>query len=464
MIRKARRALRPYQREAYRWAGDAGHAALFLDMRLGKTLTTIRRCHAFRPRDPWMGFRGVVFAPGSALEGWESDLNAEGVAYTTLAGLTPQERAMAFRRAADPTAAPGWVLANKELWQTDVADEIASFPWDAVVADESHFLKNPAAQVTKWFLKRFRSVPHRYILTGTPCPEGEHEYVCQMLWLRGSFMGCETFWKWRMRFMRPDPRGFGWAVRPEAVPKIRKEVARAAFILRRSDAGLDVPKIRERRELVLPPKLRREYRRIEDEFEADTVDGELRTTQWSGEKYVWLRRAASGFDPDGNLQWPGKLNALRDLADGELARDRFVVWANFRAEIDAIASALGRRAAWADGRLSVADRKKTVAAWRRTRNGILVMQPAIGKTGMNLSAADTAIYFSLPPGLEAYQQTQDRIVLPGKNGVLLVFLLTKGTVDKDLYHALTGKRLRAGASFSEILREQFEQRRSRCRR
>ena len=60
--------------------------------------------------------------------------------------------------------------------------------------------------------------------------------------------------------------------------------------------------------------------------------------------------------------------------------------------------------------------------------------------GINLSAADTAIYFSNSWALQDRLQSEDRILSPENNTLLYIDLITKNTIDEDIMLALQDKR------------------------
>ena len=106
------RRLRPHQKPAFRYAMQNEHPALFMRMRLGKTIVAIRRALATKPRyhEDGRGLHCLVVAPNSALESWQDELaieNQKGVIRTE--GSRNQ-------RLKDMCAWPRWLLLNKEGW------------------------------------------------------------------------------------------------------------------------------------------------------------------------------------------------------------------------------------------------------------------------------------------------------------------------------------------------------------
>jgi superfamily II DNA or RNA helicase len=150
------------------------------------------------------------------------------------------------------------------------------------------------------------------------------------------------------------------------------------------------------------------------------------------------------------------------LLDGELRAEPLVVWCNFTAEVSAVYDVLagaGRKAAAVTGAVKPRDRGVHISRFRAGALDALVLQQQVAQVGVDLGSADTAVYYSLPAGLAAYRQTQDRIVRPGKRGVLLAYLVTEGTVDEDAHEAMVVKSLTSGQGLNRAMREQFAERR-----
>lgn len=457
----------PHQLQAYHYAQAERHPALFMEMRLGKTLVAVRTClRWYTPLDPELGLRVLVVAPGSALGSWESELKQEGASAVWLTGTKKKRReslAFTFDRKASRREFL-FALINKEGWIA--LPEIAAKRWDVVICDESTFLKNPTAKVTKFFAKYFRDVPHRWILTGTPCPEGEHEYFCQLQFLRGGAFGFTRYWDFRAHYMEPHPCGYGWILKPGAPDHLRRVVGKTCHILRRKDAGLERKKIYERRELELPKEIRKIYDRAEESMilEAPGI-GVISSTKWITTSWGWLRQLCGGFAQD-RLVWDGKIKELLALLQGELAREKVVVWCCYNREITSIIDALRINRIscnWWNGLIRPEMREATRKIFQTKKDPrVLVLQQATAQTGMDLSIADTAIYYSSPPGQLARSQTEDRILSIKKTSPLLYLDLTvKDSVDVDVLEVLKEKIALSDLSLSRALAAKMRERRSR---
>lgn len=447
-----RKILHPHQRTAFAYTMQEQHPALFMEMRLGKTLVTIRRCKMYS-KSP----RILVFAPNAALNSWKTEATSEACTSINLSGYnTKYVNSMMDTVFTEDVSSAIFVLLNKEAWLRKGLVELANYPWDAIILDESTFIKSPKAKVTGYFLQRFRDVPHRWILTGTPWPNSEDEVYTQMKFLGHDLLGANNYWTFRNAHMTQYPYG-GWGVRGKSREKIQKEVGERALIMRRKDIQMAEQKVRVERQLVFPENVRKIYEKAEEEFILDIPDMGKIETVWAVTRYQWLRQLCSGMCPkESGVLWDGKLKELDELSKGELAGERIVVWCNYNSEVAAIEQYFDSRDVWAlTGKVNPKERWKHICSWEKHRGGILVLQQRIAQMGMDLSAADTAIYFSSPVEPLARAQTEDRIVSMEKikQGIplLIMDLVVKNSVDEDVLRLLSRKRNNADISLSQAL-------------
>jgi SNF2 family DNA or RNA helicase len=455
-----KRKLRPYRKHQhgmFRYTLNTRHPALFVEMRLGKCLVTIRRVKLYKPLSAELGLKVLVVAPNAAIGSWEQELTLEGESFTVVTG-TKQQRIGAFVK---PVR---WYLCNKEMF-LHLPEFAKVWNWDAVIVDESTFIKNPKAKVTQFFLRNFRDCPHRWVLAGIPNPETDLELWPQLAFLDGRAFGSRNFWDFRARNFKPDISGYEWLPRPGVASTIRRTLGSRAYILRRRDAGVESEKNHIIRELELPPELRKNYDHLEKYFELPTGE----TTIWSMVKYNWLRRMCGGFlgnvsEPDtkAELVWDGKIQELRRLLVEDLRDEQVVVWFHYNEELHRVQQTLdevGITNTKLTGNTSRESREERRRLWMKGRYRVILVQQAVAQMGMDLSAADTAIYYSQTPSYLASQQTADRILSLSKNTSLLyLYLVVKNTVDSDLYRALKDKKWTSDMTLSRALKIAMESR------
>lgn len=447
IVRAESRALYPHQQKAYRFLRKRKRAALFMEMRLGKTLVIIRRLKRLKLR--WI----LIVAPNSAIGSWFDELRLEGETHVADLRGTRSERVNMLGRGCT------WNVINKEGFLS--LPEIGDVKWDAVILDESTFIKNPRAKVTQFFLKHFKQVPYRYILTGTPNPEGDLDLYCQMQFLNNSFCRCRNYWQFRHEFFAPDTRGFKWTAKLGVSEVIQHNLSLHSFILRRKDVTLGTHKVKEVRHVEFNAELKRVYQILEEEFILDLEGRPEQKLFWKTSQYVFARKLCSGLDTEGRLVWNGKVKELEYLLMNELANDQVVVWFVFNDSIRACQEVLAKQTSIAalHGEVAIETREQIRQSFIRGEVRVLLLQVKVAEMGMNLSVADTAIYYEEPVSLLSRQQSEDRILSLSKTSPLLyLYLQVPNTVEEDIHFMMGIKSWQSSITLSRALREQMERR------
>lgn len=91
--------------------------------------------------------------------------------------------------------------------------------------------------------------------------------------------------------------------------------------------------------------------------------------------------------------------------------------------------------------------------WNAGKIKVLLIQPASAGHGLNLQkgSGHTMIWFTIPWSLEEYQQTNARLYRQGqKNNVTIYRLFTRGTLDSHVANAIKGKAMTQNALLDAI--------------
>lgn len=413
-----------------------GHA-LFMEMRLGKTLVTIRANSAMGNE------RNLVVAPLTVLEAWMDELDDEGLAWTLAKG-TVKQRGM-HEECMQHGNVPMYYLVNYEtLLAHPTYCDVA---WDSVVLDESTRIKNPRSKTTKLCLQRFKHVGHKFILSGLPAPEGPLDYFCQMMFAHGNFLGSKNYYTFRHHCF--NNYAFEYRPKPGVLTRIRNEVRDRSFTLTRKEAGIGNKRVYEKRYVDMTRDQRAAYRDVLKDFEYGG-----KSTKWVPVQVAWLAQIAGGHW-DGELISSAKVTALVELLEGELRGQPVVVFFRHNAELRSVAHALNTARITYDiilGANTLDERREARAAFQSGHVDVLLLQIKCVKYGINLSASSTCIYFSNPYSLEERKQSEDRVEHAGKSEPLLyVDLITRGTVDEDIVALLREKNIPARYFMSRLV-------------
>jgi len=421
------RVLYPYQKKIVDYIKTTEHPALWVSMRLGKTLCTIRALKDLPGRK-------LIVCPKSVIPTWCDELNMERISSYGWANTTDYKQF--YLNNGIQFGLPDWVIVNYEAVTKFPYDNAAYY--DYVVIDESVRLKNPQAKLTKFLLNNFRNAKKRICLSGNPAPNTPLDYFTQFQFLKNEWMGCNNYWKFRHRYFASDLQGWAWWTRKGSDEVIRKGVQENSYVLTRKDVGVANQKVYEKRVVSMPAKLEKEYKRMEKEFVAKLPDGKEIETKWVLAQLIYLQEMAGGHLLNQEVS-DFKVKELINLLEGELKGEQVLIWCRFRWEIEAIMKkVIG--AEFINGDVPLDERKKIQDKFNGGKFNVLIMQIATGRYGLNLSSADTCIYFSNTFSYDDRSQSEARIESNTKRTPLLyIDLVTKNSIDEDLLKSLKKK-------------------------
>ena len=433
-----KRPLRKYQIPAFEYGKSHQHWAFFMEMRLGKTIVTIRTVQYHAQFEPLMNV--LVLAPLGTLETWAEELEKEGEQFILLHGMSAKQRLeMLIDDAFNRTRTRVWVLMALPTLRAQ--PKLSALPWDVVIIDESTCIKDWGSQQTQLCIKAFRDVAHRCILSGLSAPESPLDWFTQFLFLHGQFLGHTSLFTFRKEHFVPGMRG-------KYVPKfghrskIKNVVHRKAFVLTRKDANMGEEKIYEKRFVDMTIEQSQLHKEAKREF---TLEG--RETTYSVVVNSWLSGLAGGFTPEGRCVSTTKLEALNDLLLHEIPEQQVLVWFSRLDELHA-AYKSGLAAGITGLEIHGGTSRELRAKYRQDFLGgkyrVAYMQEACAKYGNNWATADTAIYYSNMYSNEARNQSEDRIVDTEKGRPLLyIDMVTRGSIDEYIVPLLQTKTYNA---------------------
>lgn len=432
------RARLKHQEKAFAYCTSVDHPALFLQMRLGKCKVIIDWVRSLRVR------RALVVCPKPVIYTWNKELTTEGS--RQIYRITPDTT---FERA-------GWYITN---YGQVIPRDLARVPWDVVVLDESTKIKNPQAKITKYCLKHFRNAPHRAILTGLPNPEGALNFVSQLLFLWGSFMGFKNYWAFRMRMCYLA--GWSWELKPRHLEAFKAAVHSATLFMTKREAGLELPRVDSVRTVSPSASQVAFFKQMAGEWAAGLPNGHLLQTKWVVAKESFLAQAAGGF-LKGQLLSDAKVREVVDLLGGELKGEAVLVWFRFLEELDATEAALlraGINCRTLQGSIPPKVRDQNIKDFQDGKYPVFLIQEDTGLYGIDLSISSTSISYSSGYALEVRKQKEARIDSPIKKRTLLyISIVCEGSTDEDILEAQKEKEVDARlvcTRFLERMKERY---------
>lgn len=187
-----------YQKHAIDKVIENERFGLFLDMGLGKTVSTLT---AFKDLQLLDTDKMLVIAPKRvAKETWADEIkkwvHLNHLKVALVLG-TPKQRIAALNKEADV------YVTNKEntKWLCDYYAK--EWPFDMIVIDELSTFKNPSSQRFKAIRKKLPLVKRFIGLTGTPSPNSLLDLWAQVYLIDSGERLEKSFSKYRERFFRP---------------------------------------------------------------------------------------------------------------------------------------------------------------------------------------------------------------------------------------------------------------------
>jgi SNF2 family DNA or RNA helicase len=432
------RKFRQHQREAFRYAKERDFVSLLMQMRLGKTLVAIRWAeHRTEYLDPVL-----IISPTTTLHVWQHELKLEGIDSEILSGSSNKKLETLLKVFKSWQYKRRWVLVNPEGIRA--CPEICkAIDWEAVIVDETGgWLTNPRSKISKTLQRHLGDVPKKAMLTGLPDPNGPEDYVQQMIFTFGEFMGHRSFWTWRTAHMQPG--FFCWELKPNTRRKIKREVRKLAFRKTAKQAGVFVPKVYETRVIAPPPMLTKLMRQLKKDYELGAAEAKYTVVV-----NTWLAMLSGGivpreYDPKKEIESTFKVEEIIRLLKGELKRQRIVIWARFTRELRLLQRELKRAGIGCGllhGLTKHSARPKILQRFADGEFPVILIQAKVGQYGLNISHANAMFFYSNEWDWGIRGQCEMRLDdMNKKVPVLIVDFVAEGTIDECVVAALKEKK------------------------
>ena len=440
--------MRGFQHLAVDHIVDNPYCALWMEMGLGKTVSTLTAL--LKLKDDFEVGNVLVAAPlRVARKTWTDEIDTwshtHGLTVAKILGNAEQ------RRAGMKAQADIHVINRENVsWLIDHYDiqgrEIQPWPWDTVVLDESSSYRSQSSGRWKAMRRICKHVDRMVQLTGTPAPKGLINLWAQLYLLdQGARLG-STITSYRDRWFEFNPYQHMYKPRNFAETEILERCKDLCLTLREEDY-LDLPPVTYNRIPVeLSASERKTYRQMEDRYviELRSKLGKNRriTAVNAGVLAGKLLQLANGHVYHNHPDWVAfhehKLNALIEIL--EQLDGPVMVCYNYRPDLIRLRERLSK----AGVNYDVLDTSASERKWNRGETDVLLLHPASAGHGLNLhhSGSETVIWFGLNWDLELYQQANARLAgghrREGKH-IVVHHIITEGTQDDVVMDNLNDK-------------------------
>lgn len=423
---------KPYahQRAGLDFLATLGSGALLWDMGTGKTKTAIDFAEWLAKQGGDGPFRVLVICPNTVKRNWAAEIEKH-------AGHT-------WYTIDKPVGTEPYTITNCEKLSLKASlAPILAREWDLVIVDESTRFKTPTAKRTKALHKI--KAKHRVILTGTPITGKPQDAWAQLEFVEPGIFG--SWWSFLDRYLVKDYFGAITGVKPGMAADMKTRIESRSYRILKEQV-LDLPpKVYEDRWVEMSGDQKRAYDQMKAELQvkiegvhaitASTILTQLlRLTQitagliGAGTDYTWLADSA-------------KLAELDVLLEEELAGKQVVIFGLYQRELEKLAERYVKFSVHPIiyGPTPEVHRQDIINDFQRGNHRLLFVQSHTGGIGINLTAAQYAVYYTRGWSLEDYLQSQDRLHRIGQQGsVTIVHIGAKGTVDEQIARALADKQ------------------------
>lgn len=341
----------------------------------------------------------------------------------------------------------------------------------ALIVDESHHFGKPGAKRTRLARGLAKKCRMRRILSGTATGNSPLRLFSQFEILKPGALGFNRFGDYEKHYAEIgegyDPRSRRRYKRIDGYKnqeELQGRVAKWSSVVLREDCE-DLPDVVMSKHYYEPSSLQLyAYEQLRKEYIAELESGSLVEAIDSGTRLLRLQQVLSNFavtdtyeiervDPSSDP----RLDALVSLIDGPT-----IVWCRFREDLRQVATRLkSENISFGEyhGSIKNRDRDKVRNRFMGGELTVFLGQPSCAGEGLDLSAANTIIWFSHVFDVVTRDQATERATQMGGHSVSVIDIAVADSVDEYILSNLEQKRSVADNVTGRELRNILE----RCR-
>jgi len=411
-----KKTLYPFQKAGVLYLIEKGRVLLADEMGLGKTIQAIAAVVYQK------AFPCLVICPASLKYNWQREVfQATDCSCYVVNGKNGVREA-------------DFVIINYDLLNK-YKDILHRVPFQALIVDESHYIKNPRAQRTKAVLELAQTIRSRngkiYLLTGTPILNRPVELLPQLKALGVLEKIAKKEWDYLKRYCGAYQDRYGWHFDGASHVQELQEKLRAACMIRREkkDVLSELPeKVRNVQYLKVHDT---EYEELEKKFERETD---------INKKLGYISRL---YTAAGKAKIPDAIEWVENFFENYPGK-KLVVFAYHVEVQNGIYEELRRKGYKVVKLTSEMSSEARHEAVRRFQEDpavqIIVVSLRAGGEGITLTAADTVLFVE-PYWVPAIlTQAEDRLHrISQRSTVMVYYLLATNTIDMAVWSVASEK-------------------------
>lgn len=430
--------LRGYQKDIVNDALNAGCYGIFADTGTGKTVIGLEIARHFK--------KTLILCPLSVIEtAWIDDCKKF---YPQMKIINCWSNTSDGRFDLLDEEADVYVM-NYESYKI-VRNKIMKSNFDCMIVDESSCMKNMKSQITSMILEMINVIPHRFVLSGCPCPNHNSEIFPQMKFVNNEIFG-NNYQGFLARYFHQDLSNVHvWFQTAEDKERYNLRLTEQSVFLKKEDC-VDLPeKVFQVRRFEMASEQRQHYNELLNDIKSHI-------NEWSKfeftAKLMKLREITSGFvyTKDSNVitMDSNKPKALAEILE-EIGNKQVIIWCQFQHEIKSLAEQFGG-VALTSSSSKTKERYEIIRDFRDGKIQYLFTHPSLMGKGLTFVNCTYNVYYSLSFSYEEFKQSQDRIHRIGQtNKCTYIIMQAKDTIDEKIYSCLQRKESAVDELYNEI--------------
>ena len=430
--------LRGYQKDIVNDALNAGCYGIFADTGTGKTVIGLEIARHFK--------KTLILCPLSVIEtAWIDDCKKF---YPQMKIINCWSNTSDGRFDLLDEEADIYVM-NYESYKI-VRNKIMKSNFDCMIVDESSCMKNMKSQITSMILEMINVIPHRFVLSGCPCPNHNSEIFPQMKFVNNEIFGNNYQGFLARHFHQDLSNPHVWFQTAEDKERYNLRLTEQSVFLKKEDC-VDLPeKVFQVRRFEMASEQRQHYNELLNDIKSHI-------NEWSKfeftAKLMKLREITSGFvyTKDSNVitMDSNKPKALAEILE-EIGNKQVIIWCQFQHEIKSLAEQFGG-VALTSSSSKTKERYEIIRDFRDGKIQYLFTHPTLMGKGLTFVNCTYNVYYSLSFSYEEFKQSQDRIHRIGQtNKCTYIIMQAKDTIDEKIYSCLQRKESAVDELYNEI--------------
>lgn len=331
---------------------------------------------------------------------------------------------------------------------------------DLVIVDEASVYRNASTKRYKILKKTIQPTQRLWLLTGAPCPNAPTDAWALAKLVRPDQVP-EYFGSFKRMTMQQITQ-FKWVPKPDAY-NIAYRALQPGIRFKKEDC-LDLPPVLiSDREVETTPEQRKVYKEMKTHMMADILAAggvnEISAVN-AADQITKLRQILCGVvkvpntDNYVEIDHAPRVGALIDcIAEADA---KVIVVVPFKGIVLSLAAAVRKHYSCEvlNGDVSINQRNTILRQFQDSPDPhVLLCHPKVMSHGLNMTTADTIVFYAPIYSNDEYQQVKDRINRPGQTRAMSIIRLGAMAIEWAIYQVLDGKG-RMQSSILELYKQE----------